>query len=51
MSVLEASIAKARSLVRCDYLVWTAADDRLLPSFPKRNCSPGRYPYAALSFS
>jgi hypothetical protein len=49
---LEASIAKALRLVHCDYLVWTAADDRLLPSFLERNMEVlARYPVAALSFS
>ncbi|HKF11958.1 MAG TPA: glycosyltransferase [Xanthobacteraceae bacterium] len=49
---LEASIAKALRLVHCDYLVWTAADDRLLPSFLERNMEVlARYPGAALSFS
>jgi glycosyltransferase involved in cell wall biosynthesis len=49
---LEASIERALRLVRCDYLVWAAADDRLLPSFLERNMAVlGRYPHAALSFS
>jgi glycosyltransferase involved in cell wall biosynthesis len=49
---LEASIARALELVRCDYLVWAAADDRLLPSFLERNLAVlERYPAAALSFS
>ena len=49
---LEASIARALELVRCDYLVWVAADDRLLPSFLERNMAIlARYPAAALSFS
>jgi hypothetical protein len=48
----EASIAKALRLVHCDYLVWTAADDCLLPSFLERNMEVlTRYPGAALSFS
>jgi glycosyltransferase involved in cell wall biosynthesis len=49
---LEASIAKALPLVRCDYLVWVAADDRLLPPFLERNMAIlARHPAAALSFS
>jgi glycosyltransferase involved in cell wall biosynthesis len=49
---LEASIAKALPLVRCDYLVWVAADDRLLPAFLERNMAIlARHPAAALSFS
>jgi glycosyltransferase involved in cell wall biosynthesis len=49
---LEASIARALPLVRCDYLVWAAADDRLLPPFLERNMAVlARHPVAALSFS
>ncbi len=49
---LQASIAKALALVRCDYLVWAAADDRLLPPFLERNLAVlARHPQAALSFS
>jgi glycosyltransferase involved in cell wall biosynthesis len=49
---LEPSITRALGLVRCDYLVWTAADDRLLPPFLERNMEVlSRYPAAALSFS
>jgi glycosyltransferase involved in cell wall biosynthesis len=49
---LEASIAKALQMVRCDYLVWAAADDRLLPPFLERNIAVlARHPNAALSFS
>jgi glycosyltransferase involved in cell wall biosynthesis len=49
---LEASIAKALPFVRCDYLVWAGADDRLLRPFLKRNMAVlARYPAAALSFS
>lgn len=49
---LEASIEKALAKVRCDYLVWTAADDRLLPHFLDRNMAAlSRHPEAALSFS
>jgi glycosyltransferase involved in cell wall biosynthesis len=49
---LEASIAKALPLVHCDYLVWAAADDRLLPPFLERNMAIlARHPAAALSFS
>ena len=39
-------------MVRCDYLVWAAADDRLLPLFLERNMAVlARHPVAALSFS
>src|SRR5262249_57017086 len=39
-------------VVRCDYLVWAAADDRLLPQFLDRNMAAlARHPHAALSFS
>jgi len=49
---LEASIAKALTKVRCDYLVWTAADDRLQTNFLERNMAVlARHPQAALSFS
>jgi glycosyltransferase involved in cell wall biosynthesis len=49
---LEASIARALQLVRCDYLVWAAADDRLLPPFLERNMAAlAAHPDAALSFS
>ena len=49
---LEASIAKALSLVRCEYLVWAGADDRLLPTFLARNLALlANHPSAALSFS
>jgi glycosyltransferase involved in cell wall biosynthesis len=49
---LEASIARALELVRCDYLVWAGADDRLLPTFLERNMSIlANHPRAALSFS
>jgi glycosyltransferase involved in cell wall biosynthesis len=49
---LEASIAKALQLVRCHYLAWAAADDRLLPQFLERNMTVlARHPSAALSFS
>jgi glycosyltransferase involved in cell wall biosynthesis len=49
---LEASIAKALELVRCEYLVWAGADDRLLPTFLERNMAIlGDHRNAALSFS
>jgi glycosyltransferase involved in cell wall biosynthesis len=49
---LEASIAIALQLVRCEYLVWAAADDRLLPTFLERNMAIlANHPSAALSFS
>lgn len=39
-------------MVRCDYLVWAGADDRLLPTFLERNMTIlAGYPAAALSFS
>ena len=51
-AAVEASIAKALQLVRCEYLVWVAADDRLLPPFLERNMALlARHPAAALSFS
>lgn len=49
---LQASIAKALPLVRCDYLAWAASDDRLLPEFLERNMAVlERHPDAAFSFS
>jgi Glycosyl transferase family 2 len=49
---LQASIAKALTVVRCDYLVWAGADDRLLPPFLERNMAIlARHPSAGLSFS
>jgi glycosyltransferase involved in cell wall biosynthesis len=49
---LEASIAAALQLVRCNYLVWAGADDRLLPRFLERNMAIlANHPDAALSFS
>lgn len=49
---LEASIAKALSAVRCDYVLWTAADDLVLPRFLERNIAVlDKFPQAALSFS
>jgi glycosyltransferase involved in cell wall biosynthesis len=49
---LEASIASALPLVSCDYLIWTAADDRLLPPFLERNMAVlAHHRSAALSFS
>src|SRR5258707_8026023 len=49
---LETCIARALALVHCEYLLWTAADDRLLPPFLERNMALlARHPAAALSFS
>jgi glycosyltransferase involved in cell wall biosynthesis len=49
---LQASIAKAAGMVRCDYMLWTAADDLILPAFLERNMAVlDRFPQAALSFS
>src|SRR5262249_6003319 len=49
---LEASITRALDLVHCDYLAWTAADDRLLPNFLERNMeSLTRFRTAPLSLA
>lgn len=49
---LQASIKKAISRVRCEYMNWAASDDRLLPNFLERNMQAlDRHPSAALSFS
>lgn len=49
---LQESIARALPLVECDYLVWTASDDRLLPNFLAQTMvALERNPQAALAFS
>jgi glycosyltransferase involved in cell wall biosynthesis len=49
---LQVSIAKAAVMVRCDYMLWTAADDLIRPAFVERNMAVlDRFPQAALSFS
>src|SRR5258707_729655 len=46
------SIARALPLVASDYLVWTAADDVLLPDFLERSMAAlERHPGAGLCFS
>jgi GT2 family glycosyltransferase len=49
---LQASMARALSIVSADYLVWAAADDRLLPEFLERSMTVlERHPDAGLCFS
>jgi len=49
---LQASIARALPLINSEYLVWAAADDRLLPEFLERSVPPlERHPGAGLCFS
>ncbi len=49
---LQESIARALPLVDCDYLVWAASDDRLLPDFLAQTMAAlERNPQAALAFS
>lgn len=49
---LQASIARALPLITSEYLVWAAADDRLLPEFLERSVPPlERHPEAGLCFS
>jgi glycosyltransferase involved in cell wall biosynthesis len=49
---LQASIARALPLVKSDYVVWAASDDRLLPDFLKKSMAVlSRYPEAGLCFS
>jgi glycosyltransferase involved in cell wall biosynthesis len=49
---LQESVARALSIAEGDYLVWTAADDRLLPTFIERTMAVlERHPSAALGFS
>jgi glycosyltransferase involved in cell wall biosynthesis len=46
------SINRALKEARCDFIVWAAADDRLMPSFVERNTQWLRkYPTAGISFS
>jgi glycosyltransferase domain-containing protein len=46
------SINRALREARCDFVVWAAADDRLLPNFIERNAEClERYPAAGISFS
>jgi glycosyltransferase domain-containing protein len=46
------SINRALNAARCDFIVWAAADDRLLPNFIERNAQCLRqYPTAGLSIS
>lgn len=46
------SINRALQEARCDYLVWTAADDRLLPNFVERNLEClRRWPEAGMTMS
>jgi glycosyltransferase domain-containing protein len=46
------SINRALEAARCDFVVWAAADDRLLPNFIARNIQCLRmYPEAAMTFS
>ncbi len=46
------SISRALSLVTTDYLVWTAADDRLLPQFLEKSMAAlERHPQAGLCLS
>jgi glycosyltransferase involved in cell wall biosynthesis len=49
---VQGAIARAIELVRADYFIWTAADDRLLPGFLERSMAAlERHPRAALCFS
>ncbi len=49
---LQVSIGRVLPLVRSDYLVWAASDDRLLPTFLERSMALlERYPQAGLCFS
>lgn len=49
---LQDSIGRVLPMVRADYLVWAAADDRLLPNFLERSMTLlERYPAAGLCFS
>ena len=46
------SIAKALEHTCCDYIVWTAADDWLLPAFLEKSMAVlERYPHSGLCFS
>jgi hypothetical protein len=49
---VQQAIARALPLVASDYLIWTAADDRLLPNFLEKSMAAlDRHPEAALCFS
>lgn len=49
---LQASIQRVLPLVRTDYLVWAASDDKLLPDFLERSMAVlERHPQAGLCFS
>ncbi len=49
---LQASIRRVLPLVRTDYLVWAASDDKLLPDFLERSMAVlERHPEAGLCFS
>jgi glycosyltransferase involved in cell wall biosynthesis len=49
---LQESIGRVVPLVKADYLVWTASDDRLLPNLLERSMALlDRYPDAGLCFS
>lgn len=49
---LQASVQKVLPMVRTDYLVWTAADDILLPTFVEKSMAAvERHPQAGLVFS
>jgi glycosyltransferase domain-containing protein len=46
------SINRALREARCDFVVWAAADDRLMPNFIERNAQClEQYPAAGMSFS
>ena len=46
------SINRALNEARCDFIVWAAADDRLMPNFVERNVSYlRRFPAAGMAFS
>ncbi len=49
---LQKSIARALELVKTDYVVWAASDDRLLPEFLEKSMATlERHPEAGLCFS
>jgi len=49
---LQASIRRVLPLVKADYLVWAASDDKLLPDFLERSMAVlERHPQAGLCFS
>ena len=46
------SINRALNEARCDFVVWAAADDRLMPNFLERNAKClSEYPAAGMTFS